>query len=122
MSVCISVGAGRECTWWARSWLFDWFVDLIGERFSSDTQLVSTTRVAGYHGGVPLEVILQKDKDLAMRMRDAFLTVATEIADGRHKMSGGSDESHAEYQKSFAELASMLKKCELGTKSQNKAL
>jgi hypothetical protein len=116
MSCSINASLAPECTWTVQNWVFRWFVHLISQKYASDNQLTSALKLATYTNGVSLDLVYEEDKDLAVRMRDAFRLVAGEIAAGNHKLpdSGQSQsQRQEECQRVFAKLALMLEQCEL---------
>lgn len=82
MAVTISISESPNDVWIVQNVAFAAFARIVVERYTRDTELVSGIAIAEAFHGVSLDLVFEEQPDLAIRMRDAFRTVADEVSQG----------------------------------------
>lgn len=103
------------CTWFTQNWVFRWFVGIVSARYASDKELTSELQQIVHVNGVSLDLVYERNEDLALRMQDAFRETADEVSAGIHilPITNPPPEMQEQLKQQFADLVSMLDRCVL---------
>lgn len=109
MAVTISVSDSSSDIWMAKNSVFAEFSKWVIPRNESDIEVVSLIEISEACGGISLDHVSRDQPELAIRLRDAFLAVAEEIASGTGTLPGAVA-NDAAIQSHFSELCVLLRR------------
>jgi hypothetical protein len=108
MSVLISTSELPEDIWMLKNVLFWEFNAMVRKRVSDDSSLLFQLDMTEATNGVALDALYRENPKLAIRLRDAFMGVAIDIASGKCHLPDPYDESSDAGRKACASLFANL--------------
>jgi len=114
MACTISFSNTKEDIWIIRNYIYEWFIDLVSQRYSDDKEMLNTLEMSVYTNGISIDSLIEENDALAKRLIESLRTVADEVSVGLHNVPVNDLRQLVDMQNkcksAFAELATMLAK------------